>query len=182
MKLLAELMLIEKNNENKKVEGTYVGAKFDDETKANLVKMMKKLKVPNPLEIENFHTTIIFSRKKFKEDFEALGDLKKPWVGTPTKFEIFTGRNDQNCLVMKYECTEQRKRHEKLMKEHEATYDWPEYKIHLTLSYDCGDFDPKELNPKDYINQIVVNNEYTTALELDWLANKDKDKDESKDD
>lgn len=180
MKLLAELMLIEKNNENKKVDGTYVGAKFDKTTVKNLSKLMKKLDVSNPLEEDNFHTTIIFSRTKFPDDFEALGDMKKPWTAIPEKFEIFTGRNGQKCLVLCYNCDEQRERHEKLMKDYDATYDWPEYKLHVTLSYDCGDFDPTKYDPNDYIKKIVINNEYTTALELDWLANKDKD--DSKDD
>jgi len=180
MSLLAELLILEAKKKEEKVDGTYVGAKFDEETVKNLSKMMNDIKIPNPLDEKDFHTTIIFSRTKFPENFEALGDMKKPWIGTPKEFDIFTGRNGQNCLVMKYECAEQVKRHKKLMKENNATYDWPEYKVHLTLSYDCGDFDPKKFDPKDYINQIVINNEYTTPLELDWLANKDKD--DSKDD
>ena len=137
--------------------------------------MIKELKIPNPLSDDKFHTTIIFSRKKFPDDFKALGKLKEPWKGKPVAFDIFTGQNGQNCLVLKYDCSEQRKRHEKLMKDYEATYDWPEYKIHLTLSYDCGDFDVKKHDPKKLINEIVIEEEYTEDLNLNWLANKDKD-------
>lgn len=179
MNLLRELMLIEEEKDKKESGGTYVGAKFDKATCKALTKMMKDLKIPKPLSEDNFHTTIIFSRKPFKEGFEALGDLKEPWVGKPLAFDIFTGRNDQNCLVLKYDCPEQKKRHEKLMKEHDATYDWPEYKVHLTLSYDCGDFDAKSIKPAEYLKEIVIANEYTTALDLDWLANKDKKKDDA---
>lgn len=172
-KLLKNLIetLLEKSDNKEK--GTYVGAKFSKQTVDDLSKMITKLKIPNPISKEDFHTTIIFSRKRFPEDFKALGKLKELWIGIPTSLDIFTGRNGQKCLVLKYTCKEQKERHEYLMNEYDATYDWPEYKIHLTLSYDCGDFD-SNINIKDYIEKIEIEKEYTEDLDLNWLVNKDK--------
>lgn len=166
-----EMILEEKD---KKVEGTYVGAKFSKKTIKELKNLMKEVKVPKPLASDKFHTTIIFSRTKFPDDFEALGKLDKPWIGIPKSFDIFTGRNKQNCLVLKYECKDQVDRHKLLMKEYNATYDWPEFKVHLTMSYDCGDFDFKSIKIEDYIKDIEIIEEYTEPLQLEWLANKDK--------
>jgi hypothetical protein len=58
------------------------------------------------------------------------------------------------------------------MKLHKAEYDFDEYKCHITLSYDIGDFDYKKLNPKDFVKSIEVVKEYQEDLNLDWLSNK----------
>lgn len=167
-------MLLETKNKKEKQEGTYVGAKFSEETENNLKKFMTDINVPKPLAAKDFHTTIIFSRKKFPNTFKPLGKIKDGWKATPTSLDIFTGRNGQNCLVLKYTCDDQKKRHEYLMEKYKATYDWPEYKLHLTLSYDCGDFDVKAIKVKDYIQELTIDKEYEEDLQLDWLANKDK--------
>lgn len=176
MKLLTELDVILEKDEQKKVDGTYVGATFGSATIKKLKKMIKDLNIPKPVSSDKFHTTTIFSRTKFPDDFKALGKLDPPWKAIPDGFDLFTGRNKQKCLVLRYKCKEQVKRHEFLMDEYKASYDWPTFKCHLTLSYDCGDFDITKYNPKDYIDEIIIDNEYTEPLQLDWLANKKDEK------
>lgn len=173
LEMLNELnLLIEEKKKEEKVEGTYVACTFDKATVKKIKDMIKKLKVPNPLPSAKYHTTTIFSRNKFPDDFKALGKLDPSWKGTPVEFDIFTGRDQQKCLVLKYNCNKQKERHHELMDKYKATYDWPEYKMHLTLSYDCGDFDHKKHDPKEYIDEIVIDSEYTEPLQLDWLAKK----------
>lgn len=172
LKELLDVILIEKKTD--KSDGTYVGAKFSSKTIKDLEKLLKELKIPNPISSDKFHTTIIFSRKKFPDNFKAKGKLDPVWKGTPKDLEIFPTRDSgKNALVLRYTCKEQKDRHEFLMDEYKATYDWPEYKIHLTLSYDCGDFDIKNIKITDYIDAIEVSEEYTEGLKLDWLTNKD---------
>ena len=49
------------------------------------------------------------------------------------------------------------------MKEHGATYDYDEYKPHITLSYDVDDLDPDQLPSFD--KDIIITEE--TGSDLD---------------
>lgn len=169
MNLLEELVQLAES----KNAGTYVGARFSKETVDKLKQVIKKLKVKNPLPEEKFHTTIIFSKSPFPKNFKPLGKLDTPWEVIPEKFSLFTGKSDKKCLVIEYDCKEQRKRHEHLMKKYDADYPWPEYKMHVTLSYDCGDFDIEQ-DVKEFIDKIFIDEEYSEPLQLEWLANSDK--------
>jgi 2'-5' RNA ligase len=59
------------------------------------------------------------------------------------------------------------------MKKHDATYDFPEYKPHITLSYDIGDLDEKNLpDIGKYVDEIGIDEEYGEDLDLNWAKNK----------
>jgi hypothetical protein len=158
----------------KEPDGTYVGVKLSKESKKKLAELQKSLNVPNPLNSDDMHVTVIYSRKYLPE-FKSKGKLEKPIKAKLEKLEIFPARNEKNCLVVKLKSPELTKRHKEIMKEHGATYDWDEYKPHVTLSYDVGDFDPKKHDLKDHLNEIEIVEEYDQDLKLDWLVNKDKD-------
>lgn len=173
MNLLKELdmMILEKKEEE--VPGTYVGARFAPVTVKYLKSLAGALGFTNPVPEKDFHTTIIFSRKKFPDSFEAQGTLDPTWKGTVTELEVFPTRSGTNALVLRYKCPEQKKRHEFLMEEYDATYDWDEYKIHVTLSYDCGDVDIKKLNESLEKVDLEISEEYTQPLDLEWTTKND---------
>jgi hypothetical protein len=167
-------MLLKNLQENKEQhkEGTYVGMKLSDKTVKELKALMKKLKIKNPVRSEKLHTTIIYSRKPCP-NLEAAGDLAEPMVGVPTEFEIFPTRTGYNALVIKFNCPDMVNRHKQLMKDHEATYDFPEYKCHITLSYNVDEDEIngiKGLDPLDFIQELEFNHEYKEALNLEWNA------------
>ena len=160
--------------EGKEPDGTYVGVKLSKDSMKKLSELQKAIDVPNPLDPEKMHITVIYSRKHLP-DFKAKGKLEKPIKAKLDELDIFPSRDDKNVLVVKLKTPELTKRHKEIMKEHGATYDWDEYKPHVTLSYDVGDFDPKAHNLKDHLNEIEIVEEYDEDLKLDWLVNKDKD-------
>jgi len=156
-------------------KGTYVGAKFSDETNDRLEKFIKKHNIKNPLDPEHFHTTLIYSRK-YLPDFKARGELQPPLIGTPKKFDIFKSRTDTNCLVLIYDSKEMVARHNQIMKEFEATYDFPKYVCHITLSYDCGDVDIDDLGSHIHeIGDIEITYEYEEDLNLNWAIEKTRE-------
>lgn len=163
--------IIGEKDEGKDPDGTYVGMKVSKETRDNIWNMTKSLEVPNPLDKKDYHVTVIFSRK-YLPTFSAKGKLKEPLIGKPEKFEIFPARNDKNCLVLRFSCPELNKRHHYIMNTYDAKYDFDQYKPHITLSYDVGDFDPSGIDPSTYIDEIELTEEYDEELQLDWLANK----------
>lgn len=146
--------------------GVYVGVKVSSKSTKKIQEFMKENKIPNPLDSSKFHCTIIYSRvgadiKSQGYDFVALG--------VPTGLEIWKTKSGENALVMKLKCPDLVNRHKELMKKHDKlTYDYDEYKPHLTLSYDVGDWKiPDEMDPMN-IGVITLINEYTEELKESW--------------
>ena len=160
------MRLIELTEEAKKKEpdGTYAGINFDDETIKTFEKFVKDNDIPNPN--KKWHTTLLYSRK-YLPDYKPNEKYDSPLTGKPDKFVIWPSQEgDSNILVLVYKCPELVKRHNRLMDEHDATFDFDEYTPHVTFSYDAGDLKPASLPkfPKD----IKIIGEYTEDLNLSW--------------
>lgn len=151
-------------NEEKK--GTYVGVRFSDKTKSDIKKYMAGMDIPNPINNDKLHTTLIYSRKNLPK-FKALGDLDKNIIGKFKKFEMWDTQDGNRALVMTYDAPELTARNKEITDEHGATSDYDEYKVHLTLSYDLGDYDSPL---KDYTGVIEIVNEYYEPLDLDYTS------------
>jgi hypothetical protein len=161
----------EKEEEIKTPDGTYAGVKFSDDTVARIKTFIEENEIPQPVPDDKLHSTILYSRK-YLPDFQAAGDLDEPYEGTPTEFDTWESQPDEdgiksNCLVLQYDCDPLIERHNTLMNDYGATFDFDEYKPHVTLSYNVGDLDLSNLNPSD-IGPINIINEYQEDLNLDW--------------
>lgn len=160
--------LLEDKKDGKK--GTYAGVNFSDKTIDSITAYIKDNKIPNHTKFDKLHTTLLYSRK-YLPDYEPAGKLDKPMNGKAEEFEVWDSQPDDDghvakCLVLRYHCPKLVKRHVSLMDEHKGTYDFDEYKPHITFSYDIGDMDIKDL--PDFDGKIEVINEYGEDLNLDW--------------
>ena len=144
-------------------KGSYAAVKFDPATTDALKAYQYDNNIPNPLSPDEFHSTVMFS-KKYIPEFKTMGDIPE-WDGTFTKFGIFPS-DDENALVLKYECHELSERFDYIIKEYDATWDHPSFIPHITLSYNIGDLDISKL-PK-YDGPIVIISEYNNDLDLGW--------------
>jgi len=152
-------------------KGTYAGVRFDDDTVNRIKSFINDNEIPQPVPDEKMHTTVLYSRKHLP-NYEAAGDFESPHEGTPTEFDLWESQPDEdgirnNCLVLQYDCDPLVERHKSLMDEHGATFDFEEYKPHVTLSYNVGDLDLSNLNPSD-VGPINVVSEYQEELNIDW--------------
>lgn len=159
MKSLSEYLLEQKK------QGTYVGVRFTDDTKKAIKKYIEENEIPNSIDVEKLHTTLIFSRKHLP-NFTPKGKLNPTIKGTYKHMSIWKTQNEKNALVMEYDSKDMKNRHEEIMDEHNATYDFDEYKPHLTLSYDVSDIDIKSY--PEYDGPVEIDFEYTEPLDLDW--------------
>ena len=156
--------------------GTYAGAHFSDATVDALSQYCKDNNIPNAIAPDKFHTTILYSRKHCP-DYKARGKFDPMLVGTPhEKFHVWkTSPSDPNaektnCLILPFDCPDLVARHKELMDTHGATYDYDEYKPHVTLSYNIGDIDADSLPP--FKGKIEIADEYQEDLDLDWAKTK----------
>jgi len=144
-------------------KGSYAAVKFSPETVKALEAYQYDNEIPNPLQPDEFHSTVMFSRKYIPE-FKPADDIQE-WGGEFTKWGIFPS-DDENALVLKYECHELKDRFNDIMSEYGATWDHDDFIPHITLSYNVGDLDTSKL-PK-YDGPIVIVSEFTDDLDLGW--------------
>ena len=152
-------------------KGTYAGVRFCYDTVSRIKAYIEENEIAQPVPDEKLHTTLLYSRK-FLPDYTPQGEIDPPLVGKGTKFDVWESQPNENgeksnCLVMEYDCPELTERHESLMKEHGGTFDFDEYKPHVTLSYNIGDMDASKLNPAD-IGDLNLVTEYGEDLNMNW--------------
>ena len=118
-------------------KGSYSAVKFGNGTNEALKAFNAEHSIPNALDPNKLHTTVLFSRK-FLPNYVPAGRIDPPLVGKFIGYDVWLSApfSGTRCLVMLYDCPELVKRHKDLMTEHGATYDFEEYKPHITISYD----------------------------------------------
>lgn len=144
-------------------KGSYAAVSFDATTTDALKAYQYDNHIPNPLSPDEFHSTVMFS-KKYIPTFKPLGELDE-WSGTFTKFDIFLS-DDDNALVLKYDCHQLSERFDQIISKYGATWEYDSFTPHITLSYNVEDLDIDQL-PK-YDGPIILINEYTNDLDLGW--------------
>lgn len=164
--------LLKEKNENETEQGTYAGIRFSQDDEDTIMDIVKKIGVPNSIEKSDIHLTLLYSRK-YLPNYEPA-PYTDMWA-YPKEFEIFNGQDNKSILVLKVDSPDLVKRHKELMDEHKATYDYPEYIPHITLSYDTEDFMPlsdiKKRFTKILPKEFHIISEYMENLKLDWKEN-----------
>ena len=151
-------------------KGTYAGVKLSKRTAQSLVDYMHDAGIPNMLDKNDLHTTLLYSRRACPN---YKPDTKARYKGTPIGFDVWDnvieGGAKEKCLVLKVDCPSLVARHKQLMTEHNATYDYPEYTPHITLSYNIGNLKPEKFpDITKFLDTIELQNEYSKDLDLDW--------------
>lgn len=151
--------------------GTYAAVKFSEKTIESLVELQEKLGIPNPLASSEFHSTLLYSRKNLP-NYIPIGELT-PVVTSDTEdftLDIWPSNGgDKNVLVLIYPCEWLSSRWKELMEEHDATWDFPDFTPHVTLSYNVGEWQPDQKVVHFASRKpIVIVEEYSSDLDEDY--------------
>ena len=160
---------------NKRVErrnGTYGAVKYMTVCNVILAAWAEEVGIPNLVDPNKFHTTLIYSRKpiknveRFNLNKNELSTLM--WIFQPSCLALMDSSaesRDHRVLVMKLDAPELVKFHEALIKDG-ATHDFDDYVPHITLSYDV----PQDFNLNIEMPPIsfLPNEVYFEPLDLNW--------------
>jgi len=147
-------------------DGTFAGVRFLPEDAQKLEQFAIDNNVPNPNPASKMHVTLLFSKTPIA-NYEPHGPLKQAIMAQAKEATIF-GDDDERVLVLVLKCPQLVKRHKFLMDKHkEATWDHEDYIPHVTLSYDCGDFDPESLDI-DSLDVLSLVEEYGDDIDPNW--------------
>lgn len=143
----------------------FVGVRLDGPSTHEIMKLTKG--IDNRTSLGDVHITVAYSKKPIA--LKALGKLEPPVSVKAKHYSIFKTQTGENCLVLEVESQGLIDRHNEIMNDYGASYDFPEYKPHVTLSYDCGiGFDINKLPKIEDIPELFAVQEYASELELDW--------------
>lgn len=112
--------------EARKTNGTYAAFRLAPEVREGLVKLAKGFGVENPCPADELHITTVYSNVPIEYE-----PSKKKIVVKPIGYDLF-GEN-KNVLVLKVEHPHLHERFKTAMKAG-ATWDYPTYQPHITLS------------------------------------------------
>lgn len=120
--------------------------------------------VPNPIQPEEMHVTQVYSKKpvKLMPDHQvSMLQLNKPNM----HLETFPSQDNKRALVIRFD---DKYFHDRFLqaKAAGASYDYGEYKPHVTISYDVDDFDYTKLKPPEL--PMIFGSEEHSPLDEDW--------------
>lgn len=153
--------------ENRYEHGRYVAYKLRSKSKDLLSKFCKKLDIPNALDKDEYHISLIYSKKDF--DWKPLGIMDSYIKLEPKTFfwEVFQKdeKDAPRILVLRCHNAYLDRRYEKAL-ENGGVSDFPSYKQHISVSYDVPeDFDHTKLPTPTF--PIYLSAEYQEPLKQD---------------
>lgn len=119
---------------------------------------------------KDMHVTIIYSRKavdwtKAGEGFG--GDENGVLTVRPGGVRVIEKYGpEQNAVVMCFASTDLQWRHEDIKQATGASWDWPDYTPHITLTYNGADIDISNVKP--YLGKIELGPEIFEEAQSDW--------------
>jgi hypothetical protein len=129
-------------------QGTYASLLLDPECAAQLYAFAQENGLPDLVEADDYHCTVIYSHQPCPD--VAQEDFNLPCKGTPKGYKLLG--TDNMVLVLELECSNAVHLHELFMQQYGATHDYDSYIPHVTLtrSYN-GTILPTELPPFDIV-------------------------------
>lgn len=144
----------------------YAAAKPDKDIAIRLRNHFMLQGVPDVLPVDDFHSTIVYSTKA-PVNYERIGSVNIPRIyAMPVGLECWPTKTGKNALVMRLYCPRLNDMHNSLMDKHELSYDFDEYKPHMTISYDIKLFDWEKLS--QFNSPIEFVNFYDDEIDEDW--------------
>lgn len=161
---LVNRLLSMKMSELKPITGTYVGLRVTEQSHNSIRDFCATNCIPTKAGYfdRRLHTTLIYSRKQCKGLFaEPDTQHRAEFIG----YDLFTSEGKNCVLVMKLNAPTVVARHLQIMAQYGATYDFPVYTPHITLSYD---YSGNVADLPVYNELIFLGNEYVEDLKIDW--------------
>lgn len=148
-------------------KGTYVAVKFSDETLDALQQLQSELKLLNKVKREDLHSTIVYSRVKIPYRINKV-DTNEALVSQNQSLQLWETSDGKALVLLMNDAASLKFRHD-YAKVLGATYDFPDYLPHITLSYNVG---VQKVELFDTQIDIVTSHEYVEDLDLDWAKDK----------
>lgn len=130
---------------------------------ADIIAWAKAQGFETTLTADDLHVTIAYSRRPV--DWIAVGESAARVEIQPGGPRLVEPLGDKGAVVLLFSSWELGWRHGQI-REAGASWDWPEYQPHITLSYRAGGLDLETVEP--YRGRIILGPERFEELDEDW--------------
>ena len=142
--------------------GTFVSMRPSPAAITALAEWQKENNIPNPYDPSHMHVTLLLSKDK---EFPWEPKSYKLKID-PSTYKLEKFGPDHDVLVLSFKSEELEKRHMVGRKKHNLTWDFDDYKPHITLAKDLPeDFNIEELVVPSF--SIILDGEYTEKYKSD---------------
>lgn len=120
---------------------------------------------------EDLHVTIAFSRAPvdwMKAGEAWTGDKDGKLTVNPGGARLVEKLGDKGAVVLLFNSSELSWRHEAIRRDAGASWDFPEYQPHVTITYAGGDIDLSKVEP--YRGKLVFGPEIFEEIDEDWTS------------
>lgn len=152
-------------------KGTYIGLKLSEKSKIFLTKLIKDFDIDNPISEDDFHVTLVYSRKPAVKNIVEPDNIYKCKIDT---WDVWESQGKKSFIV-KLKCQKLIDRHKELIHKYSLTHDFPDYTPHITLSYNLRNDPNKDVIEKvlkKLDQQIILTDEYQEDLFPEWADDK----------
>lgn len=154
--------------------GTYASVKLSQQSKTALFDYVKFLGIPNTIDPNEYHATVIYSRKEIPRAYDynnfEVSQSEHRLLATAKEWKVFPSKEMGHCLVLALDFPSAVDYHNHFM-DMGATYDYLEYIPHITIATNYTDaIIPTNLPPFTLkFDKLVVE-----PLDLNYSYIKDK--------
>lgn len=154
-----------RNINPEEVPGLYVGVKYAPESVISLATYCKVLGLKNPIEPDDIHTTVVYSRSMpTRGMYIAQGYIDPQKVTGPFRPQLFGENKDTLVLVFSSPYLTNRHRYSEYLG---CQYDFPDYLPHITLSYDSNEEELERAKAFPFIGPVYIIEEYAEPINKD---------------
>lgn len=144
--------------------GVFIGLKVSKEDFLKIKKFQEGIELSNPVKEEDIHCTLFAT----KDNFDYCNQLNYlPLEISNLKIGKIKTQKGIDCLALFFDSEVLQNRHNDIKKEYQVEPFYPDLKLHITLSYDCGQIEIENINLENYMKHIKIDYEYVHELRFE---------------
>lgn len=141
--------------------GVFIGVKVSDEDLQNIEKLQKDINLPNCVNKENIHASLFITKDEISYTPEKYD---KPIKVSDLSLKKMRTQKGVDCLVISFDNEDLQLKYQYIQAFHNVKSFYKELKLHITISYNCGDIDIEKINLSNYIKDLTIVSEYAEEV------------------
>lgn len=140
--------------------GVFISLKLSENSLEKIKKLQDDIKLPYAIDKSDIHCTLFLT----KENFEYKSINFEKIIINNIKLGKIKNQKGIDCLVLLFENDDIKQKYDDIKNNYKVTPYYQEFKLHITLSYDCGLINENEIDLKDYFESLEIISEEVKPL------------------
>lgn len=148
----------------RKIMKNFIGLKLSEKCLENISNFQQCIVLSNPVPKEDIHCSLFVSQDDFDYKSHETGFLIEISDIQVGKIKTQSGID---CLALFFNSKELEEKHMFIKQTYNARHAYEDLKLHITLSYDCGDIDINQICVDTYLQKLFFVKEFHKPLSFE---------------